>query len=49
MDKVKAIMDKCLQEMSKEKILMMIPGDIPEEMVDNSIEPVDDLRRMGTV
>jgi hypothetical protein len=44
MDKIDSIVEKCLDEMSKEKILMMMPGDIPEEMLDRSIEPSDDWR-----
>ncbi|MDN5201972.1 SMI1/KNR4 family protein [Fulvivirgaceae bacterium BMA10] len=42
MDKTKSIVDRCLEDMAKNKILMMIPGDIATEMIDNSIEPMDD-------
>ena len=38
------IVDKCLEDMSNEKFLMMTCGKIPGEMLDTSIEPSDDWR-----
>ncbi|MBD0400586.1 SMI1/KNR4 family protein [Flammeovirga sp. EKP202] len=39
MEKIKSIVEQCLIEMSKEEFFMMIPDDIPDEMLDKSIEP----------
>lgn len=36
------IIDNCLTEMSKNDIFMKMPGDIPFEMLDNSISQTDD-------
>ena len=44
MDWIKKTVDNALKEMSKEKIRMMVPGDIPPEMLDDTIEPMDDWR-----
>jgi len=44
MNWVKKVVDNTLKEMSKEKIFMMVPGDIPSEMLDMTIEPMDDWR-----
>ncbi len=42
MDWVKKAVDNALEKMSKEKILMKVPGDIPPEMLDETIEQTDD-------
>ncbi len=42
MDWIKRTVDNALKEMSKEKILMMLPGDINQEMLDDTIPPSDD-------
>jgi hypothetical protein len=44
MDWIKEVIDNALKKMSRKKILMMVPGDIPTEMLDNTIEPMDDWR-----
>ena len=44
MDWIKKTVDDALKEMSKVKIRMMVPGDIPSEMLDETIEPMDDWR-----
>src|SRR5687768_13133137 len=44
MDWIKKTVDDALKEMSKEKIRMMVPGDISAEMLDDTIEPMDDWR-----
>jgi hypothetical protein len=42
MDWIKKTVDSALKEMSKEKIFMMMPGDIPKEMLDDTIPALDD-------
>lgn len=42
MDWIKETVDKALKEMSKEQIFMMLPGNIPKEMLDETIPPSDD-------
>jgi hypothetical protein len=44
MNWIKEVVDDALREMSKEKISMMVPGDIPKAMLDETIEPMDDWR-----
>ena len=44
MNWIKEVVDNALREMSKEKISMMVPGDIPTEMLEETIEPMDDWR-----
>ena len=44
MEWLKEAIDKSLDDMSKEKYLMMMPGHIPKDMLDSSIPPSDDWR-----
>lgn len=41
---IKEVVDNALEKMSKEKILMKVPGDIPLEMLDETIEQTNDWR-----
>jgi hypothetical protein len=42
MEWLKKIVDRTLEEMKQEEIRMMMPGDIPAEMLDSTIPPSDD-------
>jgi hypothetical protein len=42
MDWIKKTVDSALKEMSKEKIFIMMPGDIPKEVLDDTIPALDD-------
>jgi len=44
MNWIKEVVDNALRDMTKEKISMMVPGDIPTDMLDETIEPMDDWR-----
>lgn len=42
MEKIESIVEHCLEEMSKNKSVMMFPGEIPAEMLDDTIKPNND-------